>query len=130
MDDALTQLMHTGTVVFGVAVVVITFFIRRLVETSFPSVGKKADENHPDTTYLTTFARYWNQVILYILPPLVGILIGLFDIPYLHGDEGPSTMGGRIFAGIFVGGMSAMVYKTVKKRWGIDLDQTLRNSNV
>lgn len=128
MDEAFSQLMHPGTIVFGVSVVILTFFIRRLVETAVPSAKKKADENHPDMTYETTFARYWNQVILYILPPVTGSMIGIMDIPYLHGENGPGTMGGRVFAGIFVGGVSAMLYKTAKKRWGVDLDQTIRTS--
>lgn len=130
MDDALNQLEHPGTIVFGVSIILLTFLIRKVVETAAPSVKKKADENAPATTYVTTFARYWNQVILYALPPLMGGIIGVFNIPYLHGEHGPTTMGGRIFAGIFVGGASAFVYKSVKKRWGIDLNLALKPSTA
>lgn len=128
MDDALTQLMHQGTLVYMVCVILLTFFIRRLVETISPSVKKRVDANEEGVTYANTFSRYYNEVILYILPPLVGALIGLFEIPYIHGDTGPTTVGGRIMAGIFVGGMSAMGYKLAKKR-GVDLNAVLRTTN-
>ena len=127
MDNALDQLMHPGTVIYGVVIIVLTFFIRRLVETASPSVKKQADENDPKLSYGSTFSRYWNQVILYILPPAVGALIGIFNVEYLHGADGPAGLAGRVFNGIFVGGCSAMAYKLLKKR-GVDLDQALSPS--
>jgi hypothetical protein len=128
MDEAFTQLIHTGTIVFGVSIIMVTFFIRKLVETAVPSVQKKADENAPAITYETTFSRYWNQVILYALPPVVGALIGILDVPFLYGEDGAKTMLGRVFTGVFVGGVSAFVYKSAKKRWGINLETGLRQS--
>lgn len=130
MDDAFMQLINTGTIVFGVSIIMLTFFVRKLVETAVPSAKKKADENAPAKTYETTFARYWNQVILYALPPLVGALIGVFDVPFLYGDNGAKTMLGRVFTGIFVGGVSAFFYKSAKKRWGIDLESGIRQSTT
>ena len=127
MDDALTQLFHQGTVVYMVCVILITFGIRRIVQTVVPSVMKRVDANEDGVTYATTFSRYWNEVILYLLPPTVGALIGVIEIPFIHGDTGPATLGGRIMSGIFVGGMSAMGYKLAKKR-GVDLNQALRTT--
>lgn len=124
MDDAFSQLWHTGSLVYGVAVIIITFFIRKLVEAGVPSVRKKADENEKGVTYATTFSRYWNQVILYALPPAVGALIALLDVSYLYGDSGPTELAGRVFNGIVIGGCSAMVYKALKKR-GVDLSQVM-----
>ena len=129
MDQALDQLEQTSTIIFGACIVLLTFFIRRLVETTFPSLRKKADENAPMAIYEHTMSRYWNQVILYALPSILGSLIALFNIPYLYGDPGPKTLGGRVFMGIFVGGASAFVYKAVKKRWGIDLNTGLKPSS-
>ena len=43
MDDALTQLLHQGTVVYMVCIILLTFFIRRLVQTVAPSVKKRVD---------------------------------------------------------------------------------------
>jgi hypothetical protein len=120
--------MHQGTLVFGVAIIILTFAIRRLVETAVPSAKKKADENEDGITYATTFGRYWNQVILYVLPPTVGALLGCINIEYLHGSEGPAELGGRVFNGLFVGGVSAMIYKLLKKR-GVDLNQVMRTTN-
>lgn len=127
MDDALTQLLHQGTLVYMVCVIIITFGIRRLVQTAVPSVKKRAAVNEEGVTYTTTFSRYYNELILYILPPAVGALIGVFDIPYLHGDSGPATLLGRVMSGIFVGGMAAMAYKLCKKR-GVDLNAVLRTT--
>ena len=128
MDDAFMQLIHTGTIVYGVSIIMVTFFIRKLVETGWPSIKKKADENDPAVTYETTFARYWNQVILYALPSAIGALIGILDVPFLYGDNGAKTMLGRVFTGVFVGGVSAFVYKSAKKRWGINLESGLQGS--
>lgn len=129
MDQAFSQLEQTSVLVFGTCIVFLTFFIRRLVETSFPSLKKKADENAPMAIYEHTMARYWNQVILYVLPSALGVIIALFNIPYLYGDTGPKTLGGRVFMGIFIGGVSAFVYKAAKKRWGIDLNAGLKPSS-
>lgn len=130
MDEAFLQLIHTGTIVFGVSIIMVTFFIRKVVETTFPTAKKKADENAPAVTYETTFSRYWNQVILYALPPAIGALIGILDVPYLYGDNGAKTLLGRVFTGVFVGGVSAFVYKSAKKRWGINLESGLRSSTA
>ena len=130
MDEAFEQLFHPGTIVFGVCLTLMTFFFRKVVETAVPSVKKKADENAPAVTYESTFARYWNQVILYAMPSVFGAGVGIFDIPYLYGAEGPQTMAGRIFTGVFVGGTSAFCYKAAKKRWGIDLEEGLRQSST
>jgi hypothetical protein len=124
MDNALNQLWHIGSLVYGVAVIILTFTVRKIVETAIPSVKKKADENDPEVTYATTFGRYWNQVILYVLPPTVGMLIALMNVSYLHGESGPAELGGRIFNGIVIGGCSAMVYKMLKKR-GVDLSKPM-----
>lgn len=128
MDDAFEQLVHPGTIVFGVCIIFLTFFLRKLVEAIWPSIKKQADVNDPKKTYLTTVARYWNEVILYAVPSIIGTFIGLFDIPYLYGENGPQTILGRIFMGVFVGCISAFMYKTAKKRWGINLDDALKPS--
>jgi len=128
MDHILSQFFTAGTAVLAMTVVIVTFFLRRIVETAAPSVKKKADENDPKLTYHTTFARWWNGVILYALPVLTGGLIGLMDVPYLFSVEGLEGGSSRVFFGGVVGWMSSYIYKIVrmalKKKTGVDLNPT------
>lgn len=126
MDQAISQFLTAGTAVLALSVVIFTFFIRRSVETAWPSVKKAADENHPDVTYKTTFARWWNQVILYAVPVIVGGGIGLLHVPYLFSVEGiGESTSSRIFFGGVVGWMSSYLYKivrmTLKQKTGVDI---------
>lgn len=126
MDQAISQFFTAGTAVLALSVVIFTFFIRRIVETAWPSVKKKADENQPGITYETTMARWWNSVILYAIPVAVGGLIGLLNVPFLFSVEGVgSSMSSRVFFGGATGWMSSYIYKvirmTLKQRTGIDI---------
>lgn len=128
MDQALDQFITAGTAILALSVVILTFFIRRIVETAVPSVKKKADENEIGVTYSTQFARWWNQVILYSVPVIVGACIGLLKVPYLFNIEGMETRGARVFFGGVVGWLSSYIYKivrmTLKKKTGVDLEPT------
>lgn len=123
MDSALDQLFTLGTAIFAVSIVIVTFFIRRIVETQWPSLRKKADENVPATTYSTRFARWYQTVILYAIPVVAGALLGLLKITYFF-PESVQTASGRLFYGGVVGWFSSALYKVVKKALaskGIDL---------
>ncbi len=128
MDQAISQFFTAGTAILALSIVIVTFFIRRIVETAVPSVKKQADENHPTPTYKTGFARWWNSVILYSIPVLVGSTIGFFNVSYLFNIEGMDTAGSRIFFGGVVGWMSSYLYKilrlTLKKKTGVDINPT------
>lgn len=127
MDSALDQLFNLGTMIFAVSIVIATFFIRRVVETQWPSLRKKADENAPIVTYSTTFARWYQTVILYAIPVVVGALLGLLKITYFF-PESVQTPGGRLFYGGVVGWFSSAIYKVVKKALasrGVDLPGSL-----
>jgi hypothetical protein len=114
MDSALNQLLNLGTMVFAVSIVIATFFIRRVVETQWPALRKKADENAPSITYSTRLARWYQQVILYGIPVFVGGLLGLLKITYFF-PESVQTAVGRIFYGGVVGWFSSAIYKVVKR---------------
>jgi hypothetical protein len=127
MDSALDQLLNLGTMIFAVSIVIATFFIRRIVETQWPSLRKKADENAPLITYSTRFARWYQTVILYAIPVVVGGLLGLLKITYFF-PESVQTAEGRLFYGGVVGWFSSAIYKVVKKMLaskGIDLPGSL-----
>lgn len=114
MDSAVDQLLNLGTLVFAVSIVIVTFFIRRIVETLWPALRKKSDENAPVVTYSTPFARWYQTVILYAIPVVAGALLGLLKITYFF-PEAIHTPGGRLFYGGVVGWFSSAIYKVVKK---------------
>src|SRR3954467_15430357 len=114
MDSAIEQLLNLGTMIFAVSIVIATFFIRRVVETQWPALRKKADENSPAVTYSTAFARWYQTVILYAIPVVVGGLLGLLKITYFF-PTSIETAAGRIFYGGVVGWFSSAIYKVVKK---------------
>lgn len=125
MDQAISQFLSAGTLVLVLSIIILTFFIRRIIETAFPHVKKQADENSPKITYLTTTARWYQQVILYAIPVVVGGCLGILDVPYLFSIEGLTTTGSKVFFGGVSGWMSSFVYKVfrqvLKKKTGVDL---------
>lgn len=126
MDNALDLFLSTGTLILASGIVILTFFIRRIVETAIPSAKKQADENEVGITYATPFAHWWNSVILYAVPVLVGGSIGFLDIPFLFQNVDLSTAGGRAFFGAVTGWFSSFMYKVARKilikKTGVDLN--------
>lgn len=123
MDEAISNFLQYGTLILACAVYIITFLIRRITETAIPSIKKQADANDPKLSYKTAFSRWWNEVILYVLPIIVGCLFGLVKAPFMFGDD-VKTVSGRIIVGGVIGWLSSFLYKVVKKllvsKTGID----------
>lgn len=114
MDQAIQQFLQTGTLVLAFAVFIATFFVRRIVETAVPKLAKKSDENEKGATYESAFARWWNQVILYAIPVILGSVSGLINMPFIFG-ENIETTAGRCFFGAVVGWLSSFFYKVFRK---------------
>lgn len=125
MDQALNYFLRPGTLALAFAVYILTFFVRSAIETAFPILAKQADENEMKITYTTSFSRWYNQVILYAIPVIVGISIGVLDIPFIFGSD-IKTLIGRCFFGGVVGWFSSFFYKVFKravaKSTGINVD--------
>lgn len=123
MDQITSQILRPGTFAVAVAVVVLTFFIRKTVETAVPHLKKKADENEKDVTYATTFARWWNTVILYAIPVTLGACAGFIPSDWIHGDV--NDLGGRLLFQGGVGWFSSFMYKVLRKlilkKTGVDI---------
>jgi len=123
MDNAIANFLQFGTLILACAVFIVTFFVRKIVETAVPSVKKQADENSPNKTYTTGFSVWWNQVILYAIPVVIGCLFGLFNAPFMFAGD-IKTMSGRIIFGGVIGWFSSFLYKVVRKmiikKTGID----------
>lgn len=122
MEHAADFLLQKGALLLGVLVVIITFFIRRVVETALPNLKKKADENSPQVTYLTEFARWWNSVILYALPVVTGSALAIVKPDWFLPES--ATKGDAFLYGMIIGWFSSFLYKVVRKtlkaRTGID----------
>lgn len=122
--DVIELLTRPGTYVLGVAVYVSTFFVRRIVETTWPLLKKNADANSSRTTYLTQKARWWNEVVLYAIPVVLGVLSGLIQSEFLFSTIGDK--GGRFAFGALVGWFCSFLYKclakVLKSKTGVDLD--------
>lgn len=113
MDEALTNFIGWHTLIFGLACWILTFFTRRITETAVPTLKKAVDANKEGVTYKTTFARWWNEVILYGLPVFWGGLSAtLARYPF---PEAPLSFSARLFFGIVVGFFSGFIYKVLKK---------------
>jgi hypothetical protein len=123
MDEVVSQLLSYKSLLLGIATFIVTFLIRRIVETAVPTAKKAADANAPGLTYLTPFARWWNEAILYVLPVVIGSLLslGLKELA-LDAFTKVSTM--IVYGGI-VGWFSAILYKgvaqAIRKKTGIEL---------
>lgn len=121
--DFITLLTRSGTYVMAIAVFIATWFIRTITENVWPKLKKQADANDSRVTYLTAMSRWWNEVMLYAIPVLIGGTFGLMNSSFFFGDivgfSSKATLGG------VVGWLSSFLYKvmrkTVKQRLGIDL---------
>lgn len=112
--DIIALLTRPGTYVLAISIFVLTLFIRRIVETAWPKLKKQHDENSPNVTYLTQTARWWNTVILAMLPVAFGILAGLL----IKSDfffSGIGDKGGRLAFGGGAGWFSGTLYALLKK---------------
>lgn len=123
MEEITTQILRPGTFAVAVAVVVLTFFIRRIVETAHPIWKKGVNENAPGATYLTRMAMWWNTVILYAIPVLLGASTAFMNSEFLHG--GISDFGGRLLFQGGVGWFASFLYKVLRKvilnKTGVDI---------
>lgn len=114
MENIVSSFLQFGTIILGCAVFIATLLVRRFVETALPSVKKQADANDPKASYKTTFSRWWNEVILYALPIVIGCIFGLINASFMFSADMTSLSGRCIFGGV-VGHLSGFVYKLVKK---------------
>lgn len=123
MDGILEHLMRPGTLVVAVAVVILTFFTKKVSETAWPSLKKRATEMEAAPMYMTMFAMWWNEVILYAIPVVFGAAFGLVRSEFLHGTI--VDLGGRLAFCAGTGWFSGLLYKGVRKaimqKTGIDI---------
>lgn len=113
MDEAFKDFFGVHTVVFAAVCWIGTFLIRRIVETTWPSLKKAASEMAEAATYKTSMACWWNQVILYFVPVVLGATASTLATMYPF-PAGIQSVSGRLFFGIVVGFFSGFLFKVVK----------------
>lgn len=114
--------LHIGTALLGVAVVIITSFIRKVIETAVPDIRQKADEDDAGPSYGNKLSRWYNKVIVYYIPVVVGVVLGCFKIPVLFGEI--ESLGGRIVFAMVVAWFSRDIYKAVRATLNKGAEQT------
>ncbi len=123
MDQFFEQLFRRETIYLVFIVIIGTFFIRRIVETAMPSI-KGHINGQLGETYKTKLGLWWNSVILYALPVVLGALIALIAFKEIVPDN-ISTRPGAAAWGAIIGWCSSFIYKVVrkflKKKTGVDL---------
>lgn len=125
MDNVVSLLLSQGTITLAVAVFVLTFFVRRICEMQWPGLKMAAGENDPAKSYPTKMSEWWNKVILYAIPVVIGALIALFRIPFVFPEDTFETTGGRVVFGVLVGWFSSYLYKIIKAAIGKKAGVTL-----
>lgn len=102
MDPILQVLLSYQMIIFGLAVVAVVFVIRKIVEYIMETFFPKGLTSH-----------FYNDVILPIMPILLGVIAGIFfrKFPY---PDGLTTFGDRIIFGMVAGLLSSLIYRVVK----------------
>jgi len=114
MDQAWKDFIGVHTLVFASVCWIGTFFIRRIVETIWPSLKKQADEKSSNPAYSSTMSQWWNKVILYAIPVVVGVLSAVLATAYPF-PAGMQSLSSRVFFGVFLGFFSSFFYKAAKQ---------------
>jgi len=106
MDDLFSKLSVTGVLSLAVMTVIATFFTRRITELFLPHLK----QNNP---YVTKFAQWYNQVVLYAIPLGFGAIWAIIPSTYLFGDiQGYFS---KLFMACTVAWFSGLLYKVFKK---------------
>jgi len=121
IDQVLQQLWNLKTVFFALSIGVFVYVLRLIVEKIFPSL-KKRIKTTDKAVYANKFAEWWNDIILYVFPIVLGAMIGAFAEKTFWPEFAPTRLGG-IFYGAIVGWASGFVYKLAKKFMGGSEDE-------
>lgn len=114
MDATVSQFLTKGTAIIAIVVVILNFFVKRIVEMTWPKLRPVGGEMDHKPMYSGKAGMWWNEVGLYALPVLIGSTFGRFvDEPFMFGDI--STIKGRVFYAGVVGWFADFLYTVVQK---------------
>lgn len=132
LNELVTLVLRPGTFALAVAVVILTFFTKRIVEITLPrwKAGKGVGDGPGEKElikvrrYTNKMALWWNEVIVYAIPVTYGALIGLMNSEFLHGSAN-AEVGARVMWGMAIGWFSSFFYKVLRrailKKTGVDI---------
>lgn len=108
MDPILQVLLSWQFVLFGLAVAMVMYVLRLIVE--YIAGAAKADLSK---------SKLWNELILPVLPIALGVLGGwlVTSFPYpgfTANAAGVVARGDRLIFGLVAGGFSTMMYRVIK----------------
>lgn len=106
MDTVLQALLSWQFVLFALAIAALTFVIRKVVEFAL-------DNPNIPTGKMTKEDRLWKELILPILPVVLGAVAGFLAKKYPFPD-GLSNPSARIAFGLVAGLLSGLVYRVIK----------------
>jgi hypothetical protein len=126
MEEFSNYVLRPGVITLAVAVVIATFFIKRVVELRWPSLKKTASEMEAAVMYASKAGMWWREVVLYAIPVLLGASASLMDSEFIHG---PITgLGNRAMFCSGIGWSSGFLYKIARKvilqKTGVDITST------
>lgn len=113
-----------GVLTIAVSVYVLVLGIRKFVEMVWPTLRKTAGEMAPAPMYASKAGMWWNEVVLHVLPVVIGGLFGLIHSSFLQGPL--DKWGDAVMFDCGIGWFSGTLYKGVMKalssKLGINLD--------
>lgn len=108
--DALAEaILNPQFIYICLSVYVVTYFVRRLTEGICKIL---VDSNKVKNTALAL--RIWSEILLPILPVLVGGLMGLMAKTFIWPEITNGTRSGRIIYGAVCGLFSAFIYNRIR----------------
>lgn len=113
MDNIFGSFLNFHTAAFIIGCYILTWLTRRLFETWKPDL-KPIKKNRTEV-YKTNFARWWNSFILYLIPPVWGVVAGLLLFSHLTWPKGFESLQAVTFFGMVCGWLSGMLYKLFVK---------------
>ncbi len=103
MDPVLGMLLSWQFIVFGLAIAALLFVIRNFIEFSLKNWFKVGAKNK----------KIWHDLILPILPVLLGGLFGFLFKTYPYPNQ-LSSSSSRVIFGLVAGLMSGLLYRVIK----------------
>jgi hypothetical protein len=102
MDTILQTLLSWQFLIFGTAVAAVMFVLRKTIEYAMANWTPLAKES-----------KLWNELLLPILPVIIGCSGALLFKTYPYPD-GLTTNGGRFIFGLVAGLLSTLIYRVTK----------------
>jgi hypothetical protein len=126
MEDITTIIFGWHTIGIALVAYICTAVTRRIVETRWPGLKKQADELSASVTYGSNFAKWYQQVILYLMPLVYGGAAGVCA-KFYPWPSGVHNWVSRMVLGIICGFFSGYAYKLIARligqKVGLDVSQ-------